>query len=132
MNGPGKDPPHEDGDGARDREAPVAGARLEVLYDGLPLNNRAKFAKREQKFAKRQQRVSPEARKARRDSIRLGLTALLFAAIVGEFLLALYLTEISKALSWSTVKDWLALSEAPLTAMAALAAAFWWPTRESD
>jgi hypothetical protein len=73
----------------------------------------------------------------RRDRFRFWLAIVLFVGIVAESLVAVYFAWVAPDggvyhHDWDTVKDWLSLSVVPLAAAASIAAAFWFPTRETD
>lgn len=135
MTAPKEVPADAEGTGALDAAAPVAGAELRAeidmmaIYQGLPDKEKARFA--DQLLAAQPAQVAAAQRK-RTQLIRASLTALLFGAIVAEAGVALYVVNVAETETWDTVKDWLALSLAPLTAAAAVTAAFWFPTSGSD
>lgn len=127
----------EDAPRPNDKTAPIAGAALtdvdersfiEIL-ERLPPRKRASYATFIEKGKPSQLAASKQKR---RDRFRMAFSILLVLGIVGEALIALYITEVSKTQSWDTMKDWLVLALAPLIAAAAVAAAFWFPSKEVD
>lgn len=120
-----RSPRMEEGTGKRDAVAPVQGAVLKPLdlnsvVEGLPAKERARIAR------------SQLPNRTRRERFRLLITVLLLVGIIADGFAALYLVEVTGDVSWDTAKDWLALAVAPLVAASAVAATFWFPSRESD
>lgn len=119
------DPPVREIDHTDDDPGPKGGLTMEVIYAGLPEEERARFA---DKYLAAQPEQLVAGQQRRTQQIRAVLTLLLFVAIVAEAGVAAYVVNVAETASWDTVKDWLSLSLAPLTAAAAIAAAFWFPT----
>lgn len=123
-----------EGKGANDGVAPVKDAAvareidLMTVFDGLPERDRARFGK---ELIKIRPEVLIAAQKRRRDRIRLWLTVIVLASVIGEALVAMYLTQ-RNGISWDHMKDWLTLAVAPLAALLGAVGAFWFPSKELE
>ena len=121
-----------EGTGSNDDVAPVQDAASErdidltKVFDKLPEKDRAKFAS---ELIKTQPAMLAAAQRTRRDRIRTTLTIIVVLGVIGEALLALYLTQ-ENGISWDHMKDWLTLAVAPLAALLGGIGAFWFPSKE--